>query len=211
MILETSYKQSTGVHLHLGGTRLGNGDGALGLAGAGSLPLNGLDNVKTLGDLTEHDVLSIEPRGDDGGDEELGAVGVWSGVGHGQESGLGVLQLEVLVGKLGAVDGLAAGTIAGGEVTTLQHEVGDDSVEAGSLVAEAVLASAELSEVLGRLGDNAVDGWAGRQRRKGSDNRQEAWSVSSVPSTKHLNGHARSRLRVELHLRRFKKLTRRRA
>lgn len=43
-------------------------------------------------------------RGDDGGDEELGAVGVLAGVGHRQLSLLGVLELEVLVGKLVAVD-----------------------------------------------------------------------------------------------------------
>lgn len=34
-----------------------------------------------------------------------------TGVGHGQQSRLGVLQLEVLVGKLLAVDGLATGTL----------------------------------------------------------------------------------------------------
>ena len=31
------------------------------------------------------------------GDEELGSVGVLSGVGHGEETRLGVLQLEVFV------------------------------------------------------------------------------------------------------------------
>ena len=43
-------------------------------------------------------------RGDDGGDEELRAVGVLSSVGHGQLALLGVLELEVLVGELVAVD-----------------------------------------------------------------------------------------------------------
>jgi hypothetical protein len=43
-------------------------------------------------------------RRDDGGDEELRAVGVLSGVGHGEETLLGVLELEVLVGELLAVD-----------------------------------------------------------------------------------------------------------
>lgn len=43
-------------------------------------------------------------RGDDGGDEELGSVGVATGVGHGQETLLGVLELEVLIGELLAVD-----------------------------------------------------------------------------------------------------------
>lgn len=39
-----------------------------------------------------------------GGDEELGAIGVLAGVGHGHETLLGVLELEVLVGKLVTVD-----------------------------------------------------------------------------------------------------------
>ena len=43
-------------------------------------------------------------RGNDGGDEELRAVGVPASVGHGKEAGLGVLELEVLIGELVAVD-----------------------------------------------------------------------------------------------------------
>lgn len=49
--------------------------------------------------LTEDDVLSVEPRGDNGGDEELRAVGVRSGIGHGEEVRLVVLELEVLIWK----------------------------------------------------------------------------------------------------------------
>lgn len=41
-------------------------------------------------------------------------------------------------------------------VTTLEHELGDDTVEARAGVAEALLASAESTEVGGRLGDNVV-------------------------------------------------------
>lgn len=48
--------------------------------------------------------MNINLRGDDGGDEELGAVGVLSGVGHGEEALLGVLELEVLVGELLTID-----------------------------------------------------------------------------------------------------------
>lgn len=116
-------------------------------------------------------------RGDDGGDEELGAVGVLAGVGHGQETLLGVLELEVLIGELLAVDcgisissviiqyqgsfrdgeqltGLATGTVALGEVTTLDHELLDNTVEGRALVAEALLAGSESAEVLGSLGDS---------------------------------------------------------
>jgi hypothetical protein len=41
----------------------------------------------------------------------LGAVGVLASIGHGKKEGLGVLQLEVLVGELLSVDGLATGTL----------------------------------------------------------------------------------------------------
>ena len=69
---------------------------------------------------------------------------------------MGVLLLEVLILEFLAVDGLAASAIFVGEVTTLGHEVIDDSVEGASLVAKAFLASAELPEVLGSLGDDIV-------------------------------------------------------
>ena len=59
--------------------------------------------------------------------------------------------LEVLVGKLLAVDALAAGTIATGEVTALYHELLDDTVETGALIAEALLAGSESAEVLSSL------------------------------------------------------------
>lgn len=39
-------------------------------------------------------------------------VRVLAGIGHGQETGLGVLQLEVLVLELLAVDGLATGALS---------------------------------------------------------------------------------------------------
>jgi len=64
----------------------------------------------------------------DGRDEELRTVGVRSSVGHGQQSRLGVAELEVLVLELLAVDGLATGTVTAGEVTTLEHELGNHTV-----------------------------------------------------------------------------------
>lgn len=42
---------------------------------------------------------------------------------------LAVLQFEVLVGELGAVNRFSAGPIATSEVTTLDHEVFDDAME----------------------------------------------------------------------------------
>jgi hypothetical protein len=46
--------------------------------------------------------------------------------------------------------------VATGEVTTLEHELGDHTVELGASVAEALLAGAESAEVLGGLGDNII-------------------------------------------------------
>lgn len=67
-----------------------------------------------------------------------------------------MLELEVLVGKLGAVDGLAARAVVVGEVAALDHELLDDAVEARALVAEALLAGCERAEVLRRLIDMLV-------------------------------------------------------
>ena len=44
--------------------------------------------------------------------------------------------------------------VATGEVTSLEHELGDHTVERRALVALALLSVAELSEVLGSLGNN---------------------------------------------------------
>lgn len=97
-----------------------------------------------------------------------------------------MLLLEVLIGELLAVDGATTGALSWGkfqlalvqqrrvwkpgkrreidsvtyvvvgEVTTLKHELGDDTVELGALVALACGVVTELSEVGGGLGDNVV-------------------------------------------------------
>ena len=68
-----------------------------------------IDDFLSIDDFSEYDVLAVEPGAGYEGDEELGSVGVGSGVGHGQPALAVVLQGEVLVGELVAVDGLAAG------------------------------------------------------------------------------------------------------
>lgn len=85
---------------------------------------------------------------------ELRAVRVRAGVGHREQTRLVVLEVEVLVSELLAVDRLAARAVAGGEVTALEHEVGDHTVEVGALVAEALLAGGEGTEVGRGLGHN---------------------------------------------------------
>jgi len=128
-------------------------------AGANCLDL--LDNIHATGDVSEDTVLAVEPIGLDGAQEELGAIGVRASVCHGEGSRAGVLELEVLICELLAVDGLAAGAVAAGEVTSLAHELGDHAVEGGSLEVErlalgasSLLASAESAEVLSGLWDH---------------------------------------------------------
>lgn len=58
---------------------------------------------------------------------------------------------------MGRGEGQRGTHIAAGEVTALEHELGDDAVELGALVAEALLARAEGAEVLGRLGHHVVE------------------------------------------------------
>lgn len=89
----------------------------------------------------------IQPRRLHRRDEELGPVCVGAGVRHRHHARPRVLQGEVLVGELGAVDRLAAGAVVVGEVAALAHEVRDDAVERRALVPEALLSCAERAEI----------------------------------------------------------------
>ena len=133
------------------------------VVGTGGGTLDSGDDVHTLNDTAEDDVLVVQPGGLDSADEELRSVGAGASVGHGQNTGAGVLLTEVLVLEFGAVDGLTASSVTAGEVTTLDHELGDDPVEGRALVVEGLagatgtlLTSAQAPEVLGGLGDNVV-------------------------------------------------------
>lgn len=141
---------------HLQFTRLVDGD--LGMSGTRSRTqrFNLLDNIETIGNLTENDVLTVQPGARNGGDEELRAVGVGTSIGHRQQTGLVMSLVEVLIGESSTVDGLSSSTIKVGEVTTLKHEVGNDSVEDRVGIAVALLTSSESSEVLSSLGNDVV-------------------------------------------------------
>lgn len=96
---------------HLTDTRLVNDNLCRSLSGLRSISLNLLDNVKALDNRSKHNVLAIQPFGRSRAQEELGSVGSWSGVGHGQDSWSSVLQGEVLIGKLLAIDTLSSGSV----------------------------------------------------------------------------------------------------
>ena len=87
------------------------------------------DNVLSGKNLSEDNVLAIQPGAGNESDEELTSVGAGTGVGHRQKVRLGVFKFEVFVSELLTVDGFAAGTVSVGEVTSLGHELSDHSVE----------------------------------------------------------------------------------
>jgi len=99
-------------------------------------------------------MLAIKPAGLGSADKELGAIGVGSSVGHGEGANINVLQGEVLILELVAVDRLATSAVSCSEVTTLTHEARDNSVEGRALEAEALLSSAQSTEVLSCAGHN---------------------------------------------------------
>lgn len=128
------------------------------LATAGSHFLHGFHHIHTLDNLSEHYMLAIQPRGWYGAQEELRTVGARACVSHRQYPGPSVLPHKVLICKLCSVDGLASGTIAVREVTTLAHETRNDTVKVRALEVEGLpqlsdsfLASAQGPEVFSRL------------------------------------------------------------
>ena len=120
--------------------------------------LESIKDRKSIDDPTEDDVRAIEPLGLDERQEELRSVRTGSSVRHRKISSSGVFQIEVLICKLQAIDGLSSSTISSGEISTLSHEIFDDTMEWWSLVAKwlsrfthALLTSAKGSEVLSSL------------------------------------------------------------
>ena len=113
-----------------------------------------LDNIFALKNLSKNHVLAIEPLGFSGAEEKLGTVGVGPSIGHGKNSRPSVLQDEVLILKLVSVDRLSSSAVSSREVSALAHEVGDDTMEGGSLEPEPLLSSAQSTEVLTGLGNN---------------------------------------------------------
>ncbi len=128
-------------------------------SGGGANCLEFVKNFKATSDRAEDDVLAIEVGSGCEAHEELGAVSVGAGVGHRENTSTCVSVGEVLIFESATVDGLTAATIASGEVTSLGHEAGNDTMELAALEVEgltllslAFLASAEALGVLSSAG-----------------------------------------------------------
>jgi len=79
--------------------------------------------------LTEDDVLRVQPGSHDGGDEELRSIGIGTGVGHGKKKRFAVLEVKVLICELLAVNGSSTRSVSTGEIASLEHELRDHTVE----------------------------------------------------------------------------------
>lgn len=96
---------------------------------------------------------AIKPWGSHGGDEELRAVRVFTTVGHRESAGLVMLDVEVFVCKSGTVDRLTTNTGAVGEVTALDHELWNHTVEDRVEITHIwILGDGQFVEVFNGLG-----------------------------------------------------------
>ena len=121
-------------HISLKSSTLGD-DGSL--CWCSTLCSNGfklVNDILALKNLAEDNVVIVQPGSDFKCDEELRAIGVRTSVGHGKEVWLGEGEIEVLIVKGRPIDRLTSFAVSKCEVTSLSHEVWDDSVEFASLI-----------------------------------------------------------------------------
>jgi len=112
------------------------------------------NDIQTVGDLAEDGVAVVEERSGGGGDEELGAVGSWTGVRHGENSWSCVT--EIGMEFICELVTWAAAT-AFGWIATLQHETIDHTVERHAII---ITALGEIEKV--RASDGGFRGIKGR-------------------------------------------------
>ena len=154
---------STGKHhsyLLLELARVHNRNLALGSPAVGSLSLDFLDKLYSFNNFPKDNMTTIKPRCLNSSNEELRSVCVGSRVGHGQVHGSFMLELEILIVKLGPVDGFSSTSIKISKITSLDHEIGNDSMEDGALemkwlsrFSDSLRTGAQGTKVLGSLGD----------------------------------------------------------
>lgn len=86
--------------------------------------------------VAKNNVFTIKPLSFYKSDEKLAAVCVRSGIGHGHPARTVMSNLKVLILKAGSINATTTSTISIGKITTLDHEVINDTVEDATLVAQ---------------------------------------------------------------------------
>ena len=144
---------------------IGNDNRLTCCSGLGANFLHSWKNIKAaFSNLSKDDVLAIEMWEVSEAKEELGAVCSWSSVGHGKDSLSRVLVLEVLIWEVRSVDGLTTSSISSSEISSLGHELWNDSMELASLEVKwlskssnSLLSCAKSSEVLRSIWSISVE------------------------------------------------------
>ena len=119
-----------------------------------------IDDILSGHHMTEDRMFAVQMRGRHMGDEELAAVGVGAGVGHGEDAGARMLQGRIdLVGE-----GVARTAGPGSQRTAaLDHEIRDNPVEGQAIVEFMPLGSGAAAEIFRPFGqtDEVGDGQRG--------------------------------------------------
>ena len=123
-----------------------------------SIWFHSLYHVHTLCHRSKYNMLAIQPCSICSTQEELGTIRVWSSIGHTEDSWSSVLEHKVLIWELVSIDWLTPGSISSSEISTLAHEIWDNTMECGTLevkrlsrTSSSLLSSAQAAEVLCRL------------------------------------------------------------
>ena len=128
-----------------------------------SAALNRVNDVHAFTHGAKNSVVAVEPRGGHGREEELGPTGVAAGVGHGEHTGLVVLEGEGR-GLAGDLPAWTAGTgstghwVLGVGAAALNHEVLNDAMEVESVVVPRIHQLDEVGDGVGSTAVKEVDG-----------------------------------------------------
>merc|ERR1739840_18360 len=109
----------------------------------GSKRFNFLYNIHSFGHTAKYNMLSIQPCGLHSAQEKLTSIGSGTSIGHRQYAWTSMLQFEVLILKLVAINRFATSTILIGKVTSLTHEISDHSMKWTSFVTKSLLSGAQ--------------------------------------------------------------------
>ncbi len=92
------------------------------------------------------------------GNKELTSIGIFAGIGHTEKPSALMADLEILVFEFLPVDTSASRSVVIREISPLDHEVGDQTVESGILIGERrVWAQAQRKEVVAGFGNEGVE------------------------------------------------------
>ena len=101
-------------------------------------------------------MFSIKPITYHSRNEKLRAISVFASISHGKKAGLLVFFYEIFIFKFSTINGFSSSAIMGSEVSTLKHELRDDSMKSWAFVSKSLFPSAQGPKVLSRFGHDVI-------------------------------------------------------